>query len=215
VNWVDPLGLAAIKNSCPGKGNVANNSADAVKPSHIPMTQEKYDEIINLERGNRPSDVTEYLPDEYVKAHIEQSNTVGAAFIQPASWISNPKFKSLPPRKFAGLQTDMDKIIEDFKKSGNDVSILNDRLALGLDEDGLKKLANDRILYVKLHSKDKRFEFDIPDGNEAGAYPKEWVPGGETKGGAKEIAVKGTDKVVHNNDINTLKSQFDDSEFIL
>ncbi|RJG35769.1 hypothetical protein [Motilimonas pumila] len=149
-----------------------------------------------------------------MKAHIEEFNTIGAAFVQPASWIGNPKFKSLPPRKFAGLQTDMDKIIADFKKSGNDVSILNDRLALGLDEKGLAELANDKILYVRLHSNDKRFEFDMPNGNEAGAYPNQWVPGGETKGGAKEIAVKGTEKISHDNDINVLKSQFDDSEFI-
>lgn len=52
----------------------------------------------------------------------------------------------------------------------------------------------------------------IPNDNEAGAYPKEWVPGGEIKSETKGAALIGSEKIDHGGDMNKPLSQFDEWE---
>ncbi|GAB5992082.1 hypothetical protein AE1304_15410 [Aeromonas enteropelogenes] len=179
------------------------------------MTQEKYDEIINLERGNRPENPRSYLPDEYVTAHEKLFEDQGGGFIQIADWLNpNSPYKSLPNGKFVGLNSEISSIaskasrIEDPMEKAR---FLNEKLALGLDEDGLKVVANSELYYIRIKPNDPMFSYKIPTGNEPGALSKEWVPGGKTKGGLSEAALEGTDQIKHNGDIGKLLSLFDDT----
>lgn len=68
----------------------------------------------------------------------------------------------------------MDQLVIEFKASGGDWKVLRDGLNLG-DE---AMLEDSRIMYIKTNPGDPRFKFDIPTGNEGGAYQGEWVPAG-------------------------------------
>ncbi|WP_260417989.1 RHS repeat domain-containing protein, partial [Pseudomonas cichorii] len=205
TGWVDPLGLS---DSCPGSGTaLPNNTANATKPDRIPMTQEKYDEVINLERGNRPPDTREYLPEQYVTMHEEAFRQQGGSFVVIDDWIERSTYPTFPPRKFVGLPSEMDAVVAKYKASGNNWEVLNRELNLGTED-----LSKVKIYLVKIKPDDPRFKYEIPNGNEAGAYPKEWVPGGETKSGTKEAALIGSEKIDHGSDMKKLLSQFDDWE---
>ncbi|MBX8527456.1 type IV secretion protein Rhs, partial [Pseudomonas cichorii] len=208
TGWVDPLGLATVPVDCPGATpKRPNNTANATKPDRIPMTQEKYDEVINLERGNRPPDTREYLPEQYVGLHEEAFKQQGSSFVVIDAWIEKSKYPTFPPRKFVGLPSEMDAVVAKYKASGNNWEVLNRELNLGDDD-----LSDLKIYLVKIKPGDPRFKYEIPNGNEAGAYPKEWVPGGETKSGTKEAALIGSESIDHGKDMNKLLSQFDDWE---
>ena len=184
-----------------------NNSSNARVPSNVDMSQEEYDRIINLERGNRPDDVTEYLSKDYVDAHLDKFKKEGGAFVVVEGWISSPDpaRQTFQPRgKFVGLSSEMDLIIEKYKKSGNDWKVLRDELNLGENID----LSNERIAYVKIHPEDERFQYEMPTGNESGAYQGEWVPGGFTKNGTAEATLTGGDKIKHDGNIDNLNNTF-------
>ncbi|WP_178081846.1 RHS repeat-associated core domain-containing protein, partial [Pseudomonas sp. B35(2017)] len=204
TGWVDPLGL----DNCPGADcKPPNNTANATKPDRIPMTQSKYDEIINLERGNRPGSAREYLPEQYVDLHEEAFRQQGGSFVVIDQWIERSSYPTFPPRKFVGLPSEMDSVVAKYKASGGDWEVLNRELNLGSND-----LSSAKIYLVKIKPDDPRFKYEIPNGNEAGAYPKEWVPGGETKSGTKEAALIGSEKIDHGADMKKLLSQFDDWE---
>jgi len=178
-----------------------SNTAKASVPESVPMSQEKYDEIINLEAGNRPEDVGEYLPKDYIDAHLDKFNQEGGAFVVIEDWIDNPSYKSFPKDgKFVGLSSEMDNVIRSYKESGNDWKVLRDELNLGENVD----LSSTRISYVKIEPGDPRFQYSIPTGNEKGAYPNEWVPGGLTKSGTREATMSGGDIINHDNNIDNL-----------
>ena len=65
-------------------------------------------------------------------------------------------------------------------------------------------LSDTKISYVKLEPGDERFSYDVPTGNEGGAYEGEWVPGGFTKYGTREASLTGGDKIVHNNNVDNI-----------
>ncbi len=204
TGWVDPLGL----DNCPGADCKApSNTANATKPDRIPMTQSDYDEVINLERGNRPGSARAYLPEQYVNLHEEAFRQQGGSFVVIDQWIERSSYPTFPPRKFVGLPSEMDSVVAKFKASGGDWEVLNRELNLGSND-----LSSAKIYLVKIKPDDPRFKYEIPNGNEAGAYPKEWVPGGETKSGTKEAALIGSEKIDHGADMNKLLSQFDDWE---
>jgi RHS repeat-associated protein len=205
TGWVDPLGLSS---TCPGPDcKLPNNSANATKPDSIPMSQAKYDEVINLEKGNRPADTREYLPEQYVNMHEEAFKQQGGSFVVIDEWIERSSYPTFPPRKFVGLPSEMDTVVAKYKASGGNWQVLNRELNLGSAD-----LSSAKIYLVKIKPDDPRFKYEIPNGNEAGAYPKEWVPGGETKSGTKEAALIGSEKINHGADMNKLLSQFDDWE---
>ncbi|MEC8103860.1 MAG: hypothetical protein VX133_08990 [Pseudomonadota bacterium] len=184
-----------------GEVSKPKNTANAVVPENVPMTQEKFDEIINLENGNRPDNPAEYLPEEYISEHLAKFENEGAGIIVIEDWISNPKYKTLSPDgKFVGLGSEMDILIEKYKVSGGDWKILRDGLNLGENV----MLEDSRIAYVKTKPKDPRFEYSIPTGNEGGAYEGEWIPGGYTKAGTAEATMSGGEHIVHNNNIDNL-----------
>ena len=69
-------------------------------------------------------------------------------------------------------------------------------------------LSVEEIYYIKIDGNDARFNFDIPNGNEGGAIPGEWIPGGYTKNGVAEAALIGSENIIHNKDLNQLLNNF-------
>jgi len=202
TGWVDPLGLSSI--DCPN-GN-SRNTANATKPADLPMSQEKFDEVINLERGNRPSP-KEYLPEEYIQTHEQEFARQGGSFIVVEDWITRSRYPEFPPRKFVGLPSEMEAIVSKYKANGRDWRTLNDDLNLGSTA-----LSGTNLYLVRIKLNDSRFSFEMPTGNEAGAYPQEWVPGGRTKSGTKEVALVGSENIEHSQSMERLLEQFDDWE---
>lgn len=103
----------------------------------------------------------------------------------------------------------MDAVINKYHAAGDDWTVLRDELSLG-DVD----LSNETIAYIVIEPGDERFSYDMPHGREAGAYEGEWVPGGKTKGGTTEAALKGSENVVHDNDVDNLVNKFPGSKKI-
>ncbi|TMP16970.1 RHS repeat-associated core domain-containing protein [Pseudoalteromonas sp. S2893] len=205
VNWVDPFGLSCKENAwntflknTKGHFNSTTEAADSYK---------KVKEVLLTPKAERP-DPSTYLPQSYIDAHIAQFNQQGAGFISIQSWMLNPEYPTLPPRKFVGLKSEMDAIIAKYTQSGNDWRILRDELSLGENTD----LSNDEITYITVDPGDERFEYDIPNGREGGAYDGEWIPGGKTKGGITEAALINSETVVHNNSLEELSNSFKSSQ---
>ncbi|KAF7762972.1 hypothetical protein PUND_b0284 [Pseudoalteromonas undina] len=205
VNWVDPFGLSCKENAwntflknTKGHFNSTTEAADSYK---------KVKEVLLTPKAERP-DPSTYLPQSYIDAHIAQFNQQGAGFISIQSWMLNPEYPTLPPRKFVGLKSEMDAIIAKYTQSGNDWRILRDELSLGENTD----LSNDEITYITVEPGDERFKYDIPNGREGGAYDGEWIPGGKTKGGITEAALINSETVVHNNSLEELSSNFESTE---
>jgi hypothetical protein len=152
----------------------------------------------------------EYLSLQYISNHIQKFQNEGAGFIVVKNWTEGSSFTKLPTRKFVGLRSEMDAIIERYKASENDWTILRDELNLGSDID----LSIEEIYYIKIDGNDSRFTFDIPNGNEGAPYPKagaitgEWVPGGYTKNGTAEAVLIGSENIIHNNNITQLLNNF-------
>ena len=202
------MGTAMVKT---GIANV-KNTANATVSQKVPLTQSEFDRIINLEKNNRPLDVTDYLDKKYVANHLAKFEEQGGAFIQIQDWIKDPKYIAYQSEgKFVGLPSEMELIISKYKASGNNWKILRDELNLGANVD----LSNSKIVYVKLPPKDPRFKYSMPTGNEIGAYKNEWVPGGFTKNGTSEAILSGGDKIIHNNNVNNLLKLFPDTSELL
>ena len=215
LRWVDPLGLTGVDGVCPDTNSALkkpNNTANAVKPDDIPMTQNKYDEVINLERGNRPENPSSYLPDEYVSAHRKLFEDQGGAFFSFGDWWSK-EYKSLPANKFIGLQSEMEDILNKASAISDKMDrmrYLDRALALGVGDDVhvLARLAKKDIYYIRIKPGDSRFQYNMPTGNEGGAYPNQWVPGGKTKGGTRESVLVGSENVHHGGSMEEMANLF-------
>jgi len=113
-------------------------------------------------------------------------------------------------KEILGLKSEMDAVVTKYRNAGNDWKVLRDELNLGATTD----LTHDEIYYIKIDPSDSRFSYDIPNGNEGGAIPGEWVPGGYTKNVTAEAALIGSEKVIHNKDIDQLLNAFGDKNWI-
>lgn len=108
----------------------------------------------------------------------------------------------------------MDVVFDNAKKIQDPMSrarYLDKELALGLNEVQLQEISQSEIYYIRIKPGDKRFNYKMPTGNEPGALSGEWVPGGKTKGGAKEAALHGAEKIKHDGYVDKLISYFDDA----
>ena len=161
-----------------------------------------------MEKGTKP-DPSTYLPASYIDAHRQKFEAEGASFIVVESWTTSSRHAGLPPRKFVGLTSEMDNVIEEYEKSG-DWKVLVERLNLGEDVD----LTNDKIMYVKVDPGDSRFRYEMPTGNEPGAIPGQWVPGGKTKSGITEAALVGSEKITHNKSLAGYENEFSNTRII-
>lgn len=87
---------------------------------------------------------------------------------------------------------------------------LDRALALGVGDDVhvLTKLAKKDIYIIRIKPGDNRFQYNMPTGNEGGAYPNQWVPGGKTKGGTRESVLVGSENVHHGGSIEEMANLF-------
>lgn len=163
------------------------------------------EQIVKIKKGHRPNPSL-YMSEADFANHLNKFNNEGAGFIVIKSWTEggNPKYVSMPARKFVGLRSEMDGVISKYKAQGNDWKILRDELNLGSSTN----LSNEEIFYVKISPSDSRFSFDMPNGNEGGAIPGEWIPRGKTGNGTSEAALLGSENVVHNKNIQQLLDYF-------
>ena len=103
----------------------------------------------------------------------------------------------------------MDDVIKKYEDT-SDWKVLRDELNLG---DGVD-LSKDKIMYVKIDPGDTRFKYEIPTGNEPGAIPGEWVPGGKTKSGTTEAALVGSEKITHDKSLAGYENMFTNTRII-
>lgn len=158
--------------------------------------------IITHPKGSRPLPNT-YLDQSYIDAHVSSFNQQGGAFVIRKSDLNNLNYSTMPDRKFIGLKSEMDVVINKYNSSNQNVSILEDELNLGSDY----FKPNDEVYYVVVEP-NSNFQFDIPNGNEGGAYEGFWVPGGYTKNGTKEAVLSNSGNFYHNNDWSTFENFF-------
>ncbi len=216
VNWVDPYGLTA--KDCPPKTNSWNtfqkdtkghfaNSGEASK------SYQKMKEVEAMDNASRPDSPSSYLPKSYLDAHQQKFDSEGGAFIVVEGWTTGSRYPTLPPRKFVGLRSEMDKVVQKFESTG-DVRVLNDELNLGLNKSQLSDLDKDNVMYVQIEPGDPRFTYEMPSGREFGAIPNEWVPGGKTKSGTSEAALVGAEKVDHGKSLDGYAKEFKNTRII-
>lgn len=163
-------------------------------------------------KGNRPK-AKEYLDRKYVRNHKKAFRKEGCAVVVVREWtVDNARFTNWPPRKFVGLASEMDKVVDDFHKAGNDVSLINERLSLGASP---AELDSSHIYYVRIKPKDRRFRYGFPDGNEIGAIDSEWVPGGLTKNGVRECVLIHAERVNYkSDDMESFLHNFDNGGWV-
>lgn len=170
------------------------------------------DRMVLPKKGERPAQ-KKYLKRRFVRSQRREFWREGCAVVAIKAWtVSNPKYNSWPSRKFVGISSEMDSLIDAFHKAGDDFNVLNDALALGSTAD---ELSRQEIYYIKISPKDRRFRYDFPDGNENGAYDNLWVPGGLTMLGIKECVLTRADKVTYKtNDFESFLKNFDSSNVV-
>lgn len=136
------------------------------------LTQSKTNEILNAADGNRPNPTT-YLSQQYIKNHL--------SYFQ--NGVTKIKSKAPVDTEGIGLGTFvMPKFVADsvIAKANGNVSKLETSLGLNPGDLGLNP--------VRIDIQNPK-NIRIPSGNEAGAWPGYWVPGGYTKPGGVIEAV--------------------------
>lgn len=154
---------------------------------------ENGDFIVTPSKNDIP-DYSCYLSPDYCAYHLAQFQSEGGAFIIRKRDIVSSPYTTLADRKFCGLKSDMDDVINRYNQSGQNEQILVNELDLGPNW----IQPNDEVYYVTVDPT-KNFQFDIPNGREGGAYPGLWVPGGFTKHNTAEAVIKNSVNFVHNN----------------
>jgi len=163
------------------------------------------EDIMAISNGSRPSP-SNYLTPNYISQHLAKFTSEGGAFLVVKSWIETGSYNSFPPKKFAMLKSDMQKIIDEYNTSG-DLAVIEK--GLGYNQGDLSGLAGE--LYV-FYPNASQYSFNMPSGNEIGANNL-WEAGGFTSGGKREAILEGltnpNEVIVHDKDINNLINQFD------
>ena len=150
------------------------------------------------------------MNEDYIADHISRLNQEGGLFIMRRSDINNLAYQNLVDRKFIGLKSEMEAVLQRYRASNGNKQVLIDELDLG--ENYFNRI-NDEFYIVEVKT-NSHFEFDIPNGNESGAYSDLWVPGGYTKHGTFEVVISNSKNFKHNNDFNTYKSIFGNENVI-
>ncbi len=73
------------------------------------------EDILNIPKGQRPAPET-YLSASYIREHLAKFEKEGGAFIIRLRDLDNPKYTTIAPRKFVGLKSEMDIVVNKFKK---------------------------------------------------------------------------------------------------
>lgn len=137
------------------------------------VDEKKISEILSTPKGSRP-DPTTYLSKEYIDSHLSHFQ----------DGVTKIKSKAPVDTEGVGLGTFvMPKSVADdvIAQAGGDVSKLEELLGLNPGDLGTNPVRVDIPNPQNIR---------IPSGNEAGAWPGYWTPGGYTKpGGVMEAVI--------------------------
>ena len=137
------------------------------------LTQVKIDEIVSLPKGKKPKPET-YLSSKYIEEHKQSFIDSGAVKIMPTEPSGTIGGKG---GTFVMSGDQLESILNACK---GDISKIED--ALGFDRGYL----GGNPIIVEIHS---YAGLRLPQGNELGALPEYWLPGGYTIGGIKEAVI--------------------------
>ena len=137
------------------------------------LTQDKIDYIVSLPKSQKQKPET-YLSDKYIEEHKQSFEDSGVVKIMPSAPTGTIGGKG---GTFVMSGDQLDNII---KYCQGDISKIED--ALGFDRGYLEK----NPVIVEMHEVSG---LRLPQGNEMGALPEYWLPGGYTIGGIKEAVI--------------------------
>ena len=137
------------------------------------LSQNKINEIVSKPKKQKPKP-QEYLHKDYIKNHLNEFENGGIVKIIPTKPIGTIGNRG---GLFVLSEIEFNKIVKDANGS---ISKIED--ALGLD----KGYLGEKPVVVKFN---KFSGLRIPQGNELGANPNYWIPGGYTIGGIKEAVI--------------------------
>lgn len=168
VGWSDPLGLFEV-----------STTSKVTPPEGVPMTQQKFDEVLNTPKGQRPDPET-YLPPEYINAHQDEFGNGASRVVNRSAYEKRGIGKPDEGKtEFVSPSKDIDSILE---QSNGDINQVAGHL--GLPAESLKGDSLVRIDFISNKSQVK-----IPSGNEFGANDQ-WLPGGKLPTGKTEGIIK-------------------------
>ncbi|WP_429232958.1 hypothetical protein [Aeromonas salmonicida] len=155
-------------------------------PDGVPLSQRKFDEILNIHKGRRPSpDV--YLSIAYIDTHLAQ-------FYDRKSRITNHESRitkvsdcheygvgkpDTMKSEFVSTKGDIDSVISQSDGNMNELA-----KQLGIPPE---QLQGDVLLRIDFHNP-KKLGLQIPSGNEWGAN-SQWIPGGKLPTGKSEAVI--------------------------
>ena len=137
------------------------------------LSLEQVEKIKGTPKGQKPLPET-YLSEEYINNHLNSFKKSGAVKIMPSE----------PSRTIGGkggtFVMSGDELSEIIRNADGDVAKIES--VLGLDKGYLG--SNPVIVTIQDTS-----SLRLPSGNELGAWPEYWEPGGYTSGGIKEAVI--------------------------
>lgn len=137
------------------------------------LTQDKIDQIISLPKSQKPKPET-YLSSGYIDAHKQSFKDYGVVKIMPTEPTGTIGGKG------GTFVMSGDQLNDIISSSNGDISKIED--ALGFDRGYL----GENPVIVEIHN---YAGLRLPQGNELGAFPEYWLPGGYTIGGIKEAVI--------------------------
>lgn len=168
TGWVDPLGLAVEKGSCPESR------------STLPISEEQIAELRATPQGQRPPPES-YLPSAYIDSHLQRFAEQGGSYLVPRSALDrfgrDPVGR--PDGQFMSTKSEMDRILEN---ANGDIAVIERQL--GIPEGSW---SNEEIVRIDVLSP-QSIGLRMPSGNESGANPL-WIPGGKLPNGQSEAVV--------------------------
>ena len=137
------------------------------------LSYEKAEKIKYTDKGKKPAPET-YLSEDYIKKHLQSFRDNGAVKVMP----NEPR--GTIGGKGGTFVMSGDELADIIQYADGDVAKIESILGL---EPG--DLGNNPIIVTIKDTSSIR----IPSGNELGAWPKYWKPGGYTSGGIKEAVI--------------------------
>lgn len=137
------------------------------------LSYEQCDKIKFTSKGQKPAPET-YLSSDYIEQHLQSFKDNGAVKIMP----NEPK--GTIGAKGGTFVMSGDEVDEIIRNANGDVRKIENALGLNPGD-----LGDDPVMVEIKDTSTIR----IPSGNELGALPEYWEPGGFTKGGIKEAVI--------------------------
>ncbi len=136
-------------------------------------------QVLDTPKGQRP-DPSTYLSPEQIAAHLRPFQESGAIRFTPQSSIDTHGTLGPPDGTFIIPRSEFESLV---RETGGDFARIEERLQL---DPGTLTRGDNVIAYIEPQDLGN---LRIPSGNERGAWPGQWVPGGFTGRGVPEAVV--------------------------